>query len=184
MKRTGKKIFTNRQIGTFPFFLRNKRGVTPLVATLILISFSVGLGAIVMSWGQSYIENTAEFITAAQAQPLGCDSISIGLITIGGGKQLCVISASQTVKALVENGPKADVDNLQARIVGSDGVDTIENILSSPLTRAASATSTFSHKAIGTVRQIKLTPHISINGKPTYCTNKAIIVDEPINQCG
>jgi len=183
MKRTAKNASRSDQEKVITFFLRNKKGVTPLVATLILISFSVGLGAIVMSWGQSYIENTAEFITAAQAQPLGCDSVSIGLIAIGGSKQLCMITPSRTIKALIENGPRADVDNLDARIVGSEGVDTIENILTGPLTRAASATSTFSHKAIGNVRQIKLTPHVSINGKSTYCTTKAIIVEEPISQC-
>lgn len=183
MNKTSKKTNTAHPKTAMNCFFRNKKGVTPLVATLILISFSVGLGAIVMSWGQNYIENTAEFITAAQAQPLGCDSVSIGLITIGGGRQLCVVTPSRTIKALIENGPKVDVQNIQARIVGSEGVDTIENILTTPLNRAASATSTFSHQPIGNVRQIKLTPYVSLNGKPTYCTNKAIIIEEPINQC-
>ena len=160
-----------------------KRGVTPLVATLLLISFSVGLGAVVMSWGQHYIEQTAEFITAAQAQPLGCDPVSISFITLGGRSEVCISSISRAVKAFIENGPKVAVDNIQARVVGSDDVDTVESILPSPLGRTASIKATFTHNPVGQVRQVKFTPYISVNNQKTYCDKGSVMVEDPIPEC-
>ena len=43
----------------------NNRGVSPLIATLILILISAGLGGVVMAYGESYIEERAEFVGRA-----------------------------------------------------------------------------------------------------------------------
>lgn len=161
----------------------DKRGVTPLAATLLLISFSVGLGAVVMSWGQHYIEETAEFITAAQAQPLGCDPVSISLITVGGKRQLCIAPLSRAVKAFIENGPRVGIDNVQARVTGTDRLDTIEAVLPSAIARAQSIAATFTYQPVGEVRQVKLTPYLTVNSQRTYCEQNSIIVDEPLPQC-
>ena len=32
--------------------IKNKKGVSPLIATILLIAFAVALGAVVMSWGR------------------------------------------------------------------------------------------------------------------------------------
>ena len=37
--------------------IKNRKGVSPLIATVLLIAFAVALGAIVMNWGRNYIEN-------------------------------------------------------------------------------------------------------------------------------
>jgi len=39
----------------------NKKAVSPLIATVLLIAFAVALGAVVMNWGRSYVETTAEY---------------------------------------------------------------------------------------------------------------------------
>jgi len=38
----------------------NKRGISPLVATLLLVAFSLVVGAITMTWGKSYVEKIQE----------------------------------------------------------------------------------------------------------------------------
>lgn len=148
----------------------------------MLISFSIGLGAVVMSWGQHYIEEKAEFITAT-AMPLGCDQVSIGLISLGGQKQLCIAPLTRTIRAFIENGPDAAVENLKARVMGSDGVDEIEPVLGSALSRAGSQTATFTYKPVGVVRQVKLTPYVNIDGNKQYCDRRSIVAEEPISQC-
>jgi len=161
----------------------NKRGVTPLVATLMLISFSIGLGAIVMSWGQQYIEEKAEFITAAQVMPAGCDPVSVSLITLAGAKQICLAPLTRTIKAFIENGPDSVVENIKSRIVGSDGIDEVEPVLQSPLARAGSGTATFSYKQVGIVKQVKMIPYVTVDGKKQYCDKRSIVVEEPFTQC-
>jgi flagellin-like protein len=34
----------------------NKKGLSPLIATLLLVIFAIALGSIVMSWGKEYVE--------------------------------------------------------------------------------------------------------------------------------
>jgi len=38
----------------------NKKGLSPLVATMILVVFALIIGAITMNWGQSYVEEIEE----------------------------------------------------------------------------------------------------------------------------
>ena len=159
----------------------NKRGITPLVATLMLISFSVGLGAIVMAWGQQYIEEKAEFITSVQAMPAGCDPVSVKILSISGAKQICV--SGQAVRAMIENGPDVAVDNLRANIVSAGGTDSVESVLQASLAPAASSSVAITHKAQGAVRQIKLIPYVTQGNKRQFCEKKAIVVEDPIAKC-
>ncbi|MFC1728027.1 archaellin/type IV pilin N-terminal domain-containing protein [Nanoarchaeota archaeon] len=34
----------------------NKKALSPLVATLLLVVFAIALGSVVMSWGKAYVE--------------------------------------------------------------------------------------------------------------------------------
>lgn len=38
----------------------NKKGLSPLVATVLLVVFALIIGTITMSWGKSYVEGMAE----------------------------------------------------------------------------------------------------------------------------
>ena len=39
-----------------------KQAISPLVATILLLAFSIAIGAVVMSWGESYVEEKANFV--------------------------------------------------------------------------------------------------------------------------
>ena len=52
----------------------NKKGLTPLVATFLLLVFALGIGAVTMNWGKAYvdkinIEEVAEPPTAIVINP-------------------------------------------------------------------------------------------------------------------
>ncbi|MDA1197376.1 MAG: hypothetical protein O2779_05455 [Nanoarchaeota archaeon] len=40
--------------------LRNKRALTPLLATLLLVVFALAIGTLTMSWGKSYVSGLAD----------------------------------------------------------------------------------------------------------------------------
>lgn len=54
--------------------MMRKRGVSPLIATVLLIAFAVALGAIVMNWGRTYVEDTQEFAREGSEGDLVCSS--------------------------------------------------------------------------------------------------------------
>lgn len=38
----------------------NKRALSPLVATILLVVFALVIGTLIMNWGRSYVENIKE----------------------------------------------------------------------------------------------------------------------------
>ena len=40
-----------------------KRGLSPLIATVLLVAFSIALGSVIMSWGKNLVETNADVPT-------------------------------------------------------------------------------------------------------------------------
>ena len=154
----------------------DKKGLSPLVATLLLIGFSIALGTIVMSWGQGFIEEKAEFVVGVEAALLECSRVAIKVIEVGGAPEICIDNGN--IKAFIENGP-VTIDNIQARIVGTSGIITNEAILSERLVKNQAVETTFPANG---VKQVKLTPYILINRDKQYCSEQAITY-ENIGAC-
>ncbi len=153
----------------------NKKAISPLMATLVLISFSVGLGAVVMKWGQSYIEERAEFVQGVRETISSCNSVSFNLIRVGGVPQICY--RGNTVELYIDNGPDVDLVDIHARVVGTEGVSTQESLLNAPLKKADAVRTAFAFANVGKVRQVKLTPKIDIGGEIVFCSQNALVIE-------
>jgi len=59
--------------------LRNKRGLSPLAATSLLIVFALTLGVVIINFGESFIEETREapIVEGTKLCPIGCISEDI-----------------------------------------------------------------------------------------------------------
>ena len=160
-----------------------QRGVSPLVATILLIAFSVALGAVVMSVGESYVEENAEFVTtSAQAEVggVGCDLIKFSIPEVRGAPQVCY--RQDAIDLVLENG-QASLNNLQARIIGSDGVWS-GLVLSQPLASNAVQKVVFATPGVGVPLQVKLVAQIVTNGELIFCAAQTqAVVIEDINPC-
>ena len=160
----------------------DKRAISPLVATILLIAFAIALGLVVMNWGRSYIEEKAEF-TAGPRDVSACNLVELSIIKVGGKDRICYNPSSHTIELFLENGPEIEVDDLQVRIVGSTGIKTLDSVLEKPLERAVSAQVLFNYPSgIGDVQQVKLTPVLDVGAEPVFCTNKAVVSEE-VGQC-
>jgi len=152
-----------------------RKGITPLVATILLVAFSVGLGALVMSWGEEYIEEKAEFVQGTAEVRSGCDAASIDIIKIGGQPQACY--GSGVIQLWIDNGPDMDLFNIHARIVGENDVEVIEQILLRPLLKSNAVKVNIPYSPIGSIKQIKLTPKIWTEREIATCSQGAINVE-------
>ena len=160
---------------------QSRKGITPLVATVLLVAFSVGLGALVMSWGEEYIEAKAEFVQGTGEIRSECDLAKIDVIRISGLKQACI--ASEGVRVWLDSGPDIDIANIHARIAGVNGVDVQENILSTPLLKANAVQALIPiNPAIAPVLQVKLTPKVWTGSAMSLCSQNAIEI-ERMNAC-
>ena len=155
--------------------MSNTKGISPLFATIILILLSIGLGAIVMSWGETYVEGHAGFVQGVQEVNRGCDMIELSVIPIAGVPQLC--SALDFIEVWLDNGPNMAVEDIHTRIVGTDGVAVIDSILNQPLGVAQAARLTIAFEPVGEVRQLKLTPKIRIGQDIIFCSDHPLIFE-------
>lgn len=58
--------------------LQNKRAITPLMATFVLILFAIGFGVFIMIWGQDFIERSS-FVGSESL----CDAVNFDIEKIG-----------------------------------------------------------------------------------------------------
>ncbi|MBS3128136.1 hypothetical protein J4410_03250 [Candidatus Woesearchaeota archaeon] len=158
---------------------RNKKAVSPLLATLLLMGFAIALGTVVMSWGKSYIEDQAEFV--GQPEFSGCSNVQLSLITVAGKVQACYQDTH--LEIMLENGPEVAIQNFNVQVIGTEGVQTIEGILKEPLKRTHALKKTIPYSGIGKPLQVKLTPLINVNNVELYCSETSLIIEDALHSC-
>lgn len=153
-----------------------KKGISPLVATVLLVAFSVALGAVVMSWGEEYVEEKAEFVQGVREAVSNCDAASFTLLRLEGLPQICYKQGS--LEMTIDNGPDAEIYDFSARIVGVVGTYTAETVLGAPLKKlyAVKAAVPFP-KTIGGVQQVKLVPKTKSGNDLVFCKSQSLTVE-------
>ena len=142
-----------------------RKGIAPLVATLILISFAIALGVTIMSFGRAQVELEAS-----------CP-IDIGF-EFSDEKQLCYNPVSKEVVFTVMNGINIKVEGIIVNVIGDQKAETFD-LGNAKMERGG----TYSGRTPfdGTVRQIKLTPKVIFYEEEEICTKKALVIEDVKN---
>ncbi|MBI4919399.1 hypothetical protein HY837_05680 [archaeon] len=151
---------------------QDKKGVSPLVATLLLILFSVGLGAGVMVLGETYIGEHADFALGVPEIGEGCELASFSITTIRGVEHICV--KDDTIDASLDNGQNTPIDDFHVKIHGSEGVSNVQNLLKNPLGKNEGVRLKIPYNYIGKPLKIILTPIKEVSGNSVYCASKSL----------
>ncbi len=148
---------------------KNKRGITPLIATFLLITFAVALGVVIRNFGRAQVEETAE-----------C-AIDIGLhfAEIDGKQQICYDAVKNALKFTVENGINTKVEGLVVNVIGVEKAETYE-LEDAQIVRAGTYLAHLQYETIsgGAIRQVKITPKITFEEQEQICVEKALIVEQ------
>lgn len=144
----------------------NKKGVSPLIATVLLIAFAVSVGAVIMNWTSS--------ATGIESHGEGdCGITSLNVVEINGQKEICLDRERKKIIITVETG-QMQIEGIRISFLGSTNkvIDKNEQI-------EAGALKTFElsyDPAInGELNKIKLTPFIIPNEKKMYCADSGEI---------
>ena len=146
----------------------NKKGISPLISTIVLISFAIALGLVVMSWGKTY----------AAEETKTCEDIRIAVLDIEG-TELCY--GNGQLAYAIENRGKTSIDRLKIFVITSEGIDKLEqegNIDIADISRLKT-----NYNTNARISKIKITPEIYINGVVTSCPAEGAEIDK-INDCG
>jgi len=103
-----------------------KKAVSPLIATVLLIAFAVALGAVVMNWGRSYVETTAEYAERGSDIQILC-SRDINLKVVDKvDNSLCYNDTEDEISAILENAGTIDIEGLQVTVIGEKDISTTD----------------------------------------------------------
>jgi len=170
--------------------LKGKRGVSPLIATVLLIAFTVALGAVVMNWGRSYVEETAAFSREKSTTEIKCSTdVRLEFLKIRGINQVCYNETTTGVlNFTIENTGTLDIYGLQVNIIGDLSINTTEiNLENNTIKRAQIYKGNVSYPIsgtddVGTIQQVKIVPKTKIEGNIIACPTNALI-EEDVKKC-
>jgi len=150
-----------------------KRGMAPLVATLLLIAFAVAVGVVIMNFAGAQVEQEAQ-----------C-TINIGLkfSKIGGEEQFCFNAAKNQLFFTIENGVNIKVEGLVINIIGTQNVLSM-NLDDAKIDKAGTYMKyvPYDPTQLGKLRQIKIVPKVKMYEEELVCQEKAVVL-EKVRDC-
>jgi len=146
---------------------KNKKGISPLIATVLLIGFAVAIAILVWFWYGNVIKEQAEKTGATSQGKLACASEVKYTI-----KNACYSSSGTTNNILftIEN-KGTSIDDLRVRIEGTSSTETV-SLGNSIGTTETKQTSAQYSSAVGNVKKVAFSPIVFRQNAPTVCSDK------------
>jgi hypothetical protein len=154
----------------------DKKGISPLIATILLLIFAIGLGIIVMNWGRAQVE---------AASKCAIDT-GIMIVKLNNIPEICYAGTGQAgyVHFIVENGPNIDVDAIQIRIIGAKGIYNTEIKEQIKIGFSLLKDIPYDFDKFGNIRQVKISPKVVLYpGEDSLLCPEQAIVLEDIRSC-
>ena len=148
----------------------NKRGVSPLIATVLLISFTVALGSVVLNWGRNLdISKPGE----------SCSGVVIKIRSIGDA-EVCYSGSGQEayLNFIVDNIGIVDIGGLGIWIVGEKGTKLLD-LDNSPIKKGdlldiKDKTVTYDFNTYGNIKHLQFIPKVKTADGIDICPRNSV----------
>jgi flagellin-like protein len=148
-----------------------KRGISPLIATVLLIAFAVAIGTMLITvFKDNLIPRSGD-----------CSQVEIALQNINNEPLFCYDTLTNKINFMVKNTGDADIDKLRLVITGSDFSHEELDIDQTALKSGAFMTKTVDYVKAGTFKA-EIVPVMKYGGEEKACLNRSISV-ESIQKC-
>src|SRR3989344_9484 len=159
-------------------FSKSKKGVSPLIATILLIAFAVALGSVVMNWGLNLNLGKSDD---------KCGEISIKVREFSG-YHACFGGSGQEgyINFILDNTGSSDVNGLTILMVGEKGTRLFEldsTIGKNSLYDKTDKTVGYDFSTYGSIKKVQFIPKVKSGQETEVCTRSAVEADK-IGICG
>jgi flagellin-like protein len=163
----------------------NRKGLSPLIATVLLIAFAVALGAVVMNWAKPTGGGGGGPPTTVTSE-VNCSQVKFVVEKVGTKPQVCISKTTpNTLEFIVDNRGGIKIKNLRITVLGASGEPVNQDVPNSAMGEADLKKMTFTYPAeIGAIAKVKITPVIAdfAHDRDLYCTDKTIETTD-VRQC-
>ncbi len=141
-----------------------KRGISPIISTILIIGLVVMIAAFTLTWGMDTYRNYKEKTELDSEVALKCSETGFKVINS------CVFS--NTVNLVMENNGAQDISGFLYRVEAKDGSVTgeAEVSLSEYSKKTFLESFEFDVNEIGTPREIEIFPKINVEGEDYVCS--------------
>ena len=153
----------------------SKKGVSPLIATILLIAFAVALGSVVMNWGLN--------LNLGKSPDL-CYNVGIKIREISSA-EVCYGGIGQNgyVNFIIDNVGETDITGLAILIVGDKGktrLFDLDNILirKRELFNKNDKEVSYDFNLYGDIKQVQFIPKIKTERSVEICSRGAVIAEK------
>ena len=133
-------------------FFANKKGVSPLIATILLILFAIALGSVIMNVG-------------VKLSPSVCDDVSITPLIVEGIERVCV--TNNTLSFAVTNDG-SQIQGVKVIVIG----DTVEEKDFFAATPTHSTIADLFSFTLTDPQVVQIIPIVNDGDELTYCPSK------------
>ena len=152
----------------------NKRGVSPLIATVLLISFAIALGAVVMNWGRNLdISKPGD----------ECASVAIK-IRETANYQVCYSGSGKNsyINSIIDNVGNIDIDGMGIWIVGEKGTKLLDSnefsIKKNTLLDIKEKSVGYDFDEYGSIKHVQFIPKVKIEDSIEICPKNSVKADK------
>ena len=141
----------------FLIFMRfNKRGISPLIATVLLIGFTVALAAVVITWGSGFVNRITTSTDTSSTNSFAC--------TNDLDFQISKVTCGATGTVLIDNRGNIDIVSLSVRLFDISGnpSGTTSSVTFTPVGTATNIVGKFELKSVPNVNSAPATLNIPV----------------------
>ena len=157
------------------FLKRGKKGISPIIATVLLIAFAVSIGVMIMSVSRN-INPSIENCTAANIK------IELQKAVAGDGSIFCYEKQNNKIRVALRNSGDVEIERLDIAITGQDGSINKLPIPDSKIKTGDVVSNKIDFSGSGQFKAEIIPTIILSSGKETGCLEDEIIAD-PLPDC-
>ena len=151
-------------------FFNNKRGVSPLIATVLLISFAVALGSVVLNWGRN--------LEIAKPGDI-CAGVSIKIRSVNNAEVCYGGSDKNTyLQFVLDNDGSADIGGLGIWVTGDKGTKLLDfnelSIQKGELLDIKDKSITYDSSTYGAIKNIQFFPKVMGPDALEICSRNSV----------
>ncbi len=146
-----------------------KKGVSPLVATILLIGFVIALLLVVFLWGKKYIEESAAKRGALAEKQYECELIKYEVVSAA--------RQGDFVRTVIKNLKDIKIHKFSF-VIGDDRTESVDVIETLKGLEVKEYSARFTEQIIGTFSKVSIVPWLKV--APGYyvpCSNKKIVAN-------
>jgi FlaG/FlaF family flagellin (archaellin) len=164
----------------------SKKGLSPLIAAVLLIVVVVGIGAVVTGIVRNYVTENKQVITE-KASDMKCGiEVMIDVPEVADELRICHNSANNSIEFILENAGSATIDDLQVKFFGTSGFEANDTVITDTTLvdpdgsfdagNTEEFNVSYTYGDVGDLQQVKIVPRVKVVGRSdkAYCTDAAL----------